>query len=157
MQLYDPAAVSEILGVTVVTLCHWRKAGVGPEWFMRGRYCYYRAEQLQAYIEQVGPIPADMSPSEKKRFFTDAHRPDVVPGPPEQTGTVAELAERLAVVEKALAKLKRRKRTRQWLEIGRSKGYGPPFTKVEGFVRYKRAEVDCWMLGHQRNALKAED
>ena len=109
MQLYDPAAVSEILGVTVVTLCHWRKAGVGPEWFMRGRYCYYRAEQLQAYIEQVDPIPADMSPSEKKRFFTDAHRPDVVPGPPEQTGTVAELAERLAVVEAALAKLKRRK------------------------------------------------
>ncbi len=47
--------------------------------------------------------------------------------------------------------------SRQWLEIGRSKDYGPPFTKVEGIIRYKRAEVDRWMLGHQRNALKAED
>ena len=46
---------------------------------------------------------------------------------------------------------------RQWLEIGRSKGYGPPFTKVEGIVRYKAAEVDRWMLDHQRNTLKVED
>ncbi len=45
----------------------------------------------------------------------------------------------------------------QWLEISRSKGYGPPFTKVEGIVRYKCAEVDRWMLDHQRNILKAED
>jgi len=41
--------------------------------------------------------------------------------------------------------------SRQWLEIGRHKGYGPPFTKVEGIVRYKRSEVDRWMLGHQQN------
>ena len=38
--------------------------------------------------------------------------------------------------------------SRQWLEIGRSKSCGPPFTKVEGIVRYKRAEVDRWMLDH---------
>ena len=47
--------------------------------------------------------------------------------------------------------------SRQWLEIGRSKGYGPPFMKVEGIVRYKRAEVDRWMLDYQRNTLKVED
>ncbi len=47
--------------------------------------------------------------------------------------------------------------SRQWLEIGRSKDYGPPFTKVEGIVRYKRAAVDRWMLDHQRNTLQAED
>ena len=45
----------------------------------------------------------------------------------------------------------------QWLEIGRSKSYGPPFAKVGGIVRYKRAEVDRWMLDHQRITLKAED
>ncbi len=47
--------------------------------------------------------------------------------------------------------------SRQWLEIGRSKSYGPPFMKVEGIVRYKRSEVDSWMLDHQRNTLQAED
>ena len=47
--------------------------------------------------------------------------------------------------------------SRQWLEIGRSKGYGAPFTKVEGIVRYKRAEVDRWMLDHQRSTFKVED
>jgi hypothetical protein len=47
--------------------------------------------------------------------------------------------------------------SRQWLEIGRSKGYGPPFTKVEGIIRYKRAEVDRWMIDHQRNAIQVED
>ena len=46
--------------------------------------------------------------------------------------------------------------SRQWLEIGRSKGYGPPFTKVEGIVRYKREQVDSWMVDHQRVNLKAE-
>ncbi len=47
--------------------------------------------------------------------------------------------------------------SRQWLEIGRGKGYGPPFTKVKGILRYKRAEVDRWMLDHQRDTLKVED
>ena len=47
--------------------------------------------------------------------------------------------------------------SRQWLEIGRSKGYGPPFTKVEGIVRYQRAEVDRWMLDYQRNTHQVED
>ncbi len=46
--------------------------------------------------------------------------------------------------------------SKQWLEIGRGKGYGPPFTKVEGIVRYKRSEVDHWMLDHQRNTVERE-
>ena len=45
--------------------------------------------------------------------------------------------------------------SRQWLEIGRSKGYGPPFIKPGngsgGIVRYKRSEIDRWMLDHQHN------
>ena len=48
----------------------------------------------------------------------------------------------------------------QWLEIGRSKGYGPPFIKAGygsgGIVRYKRSEIDRWMLDHQRNSCEGE-
>lgn len=44
--------------------------------------------------------------------------------------------------------------SRPWLEHGRQRGYGPPFIKVggaiNGLVRYKRSEVDRWMLGKQR-------
>ncbi len=108
--LYDPEAAGNILGVSPVTLHHWRKAGVGPEWFKRGRYYYYRADKLQEYLDRTGPLPT--TEAEKRRFFTDAHRPDVIPETPEPA-TVAELSARLVVVEVELAKLKSRKRARQ--------------------------------------------
>ncbi len=50
--------------------------------------------------------------------------------------------------------------SKQWLEIGRLKGYGPPFIKAGdgsgGVVRYKRSEVDRWMLDHERNTVERE-
>ena len=103
--LYTPESVGNILGVTPVTLHHWRKNGIGPAWFKRGQFYYYRANQLQEYLDKIGPIPTgDLN--EKRRFFADAHRAEV-PEMPEEAATVAELAARLAVVEKTLVKIER--------------------------------------------------
>ena len=102
--LYTPESVGNILGVTPVTLHHWRKNGIGPAWFKRGQFYYYRANQLQEYLDKIGPIPTgDLN--EKRRFFADAHRAEM----PEEAATVAELAARLAVVEKTLARLRSRR------------------------------------------------
>lgn len=104
--LYTPESVGNILGVTPVTLHHWRKNGIGPAWLKRGQFYYYRADQLQEYLDKIGPIPTgDLN--EKRRFFADAHRPEV-PEMPEEVATVAELAARLAAVEKTLVKVERR-------------------------------------------------
>jgi hypothetical protein len=48
--------------------------------------------------------------------------------------------------------------SRQYLEIGRCRGYGPPFIRANGgrAVRYYRPTLDQWMLAHQRN-LAAEE
>ena len=48
--------------------------------------------------------------------------------------------------------------SRQYLEIGRCRGYGPPLIRVNGgrAVRYYRPTVDQWMLAHQRH-LAAEE
>lgn len=33
-----------------------------------------------------------------------------------------------------------------WLEIGRSKGFGPPFTRLgERCIRYQRGDVKAWL------------
>ena len=103
--LYDPEAVGNLLGVTPATLCNWRTKGVGPEWIKRGHYCYYRADRLEAYLDKIGPIPEGLDAWEKRRFFTEAHRPEVIHETPEQA-TVAELAARVAVVEAELATLR---------------------------------------------------
>ena len=41
--------------------------------------------------------------------------------------------------------------SRQWLEIGRHKGYGPPYIKLGHAVRYKRSALDEWMLARQQS------
>src|SRR5271166_5238251 len=46
--------------------------------------------------------------------------------------TTPQLAEWLAVSE-------------QWCEIGRHKGYGPPYVKLAGRVRYRRSAVRAWL------------
>ena len=33
----------------------------------------------------------------------------------------------------------------QWCEIGRYRGYGPPFVKISGRIRYRRARVRAWL------------
>ena len=36
--------------------------------------------------------------------------------------------------------------TKQWLEIGRSRGYGPPFRKLGAKrVKYQRSDVNAWL------------
>ena len=106
MQLYDPEAVGNLLGVTPATLCNWRTKGVGPEWIKRGHYCYYRANNLEAYLGKIGPIPEGLDAWEKRRFFTEAHRPEVIHETPKEAATLAELENRLAVVEAELATLR---------------------------------------------------
>lgn len=48
--------------------------------------------------------------------------------------------------------------SRQWLEAGRSAGYGPPFVRLArgrgGIVRYSRFEIDRWMQEHQISCLE---
>jgi hypothetical protein len=43
--------------------------------------------------------------------------------------------------------------SKQWVETGRSGGFGPPFIKVGsgggGVIRYKRSVLDAWMLENQ--------
>ena len=38
----------------------------------------------------------------------------------------------------------------QWLEIGRVKGYGPPFIKLSRLVRYRKSDLDQWMDSHKQ-------
>jgi hypothetical protein len=33
----------------------------------------------------------------------------------------------------------------QWCEIGRHRGYGPPYLKLAGRVRYRRSDVLTWL------------
>jgi hypothetical protein len=39
--------------------------------------------------------------------------------------------------------------SRQFLEIGRCKGYGPLFCKLGRAVRYRKASLDDWMTHHE--------
>jgi excisionase family DNA binding protein len=40
--------------------------------------------------------------------------------------------------------------SRQFLEGARHKGGGPAYIKLSRAVRYRRADLDAWMLGHRR-------
>ena len=124
--MLDPAAISKVLGISEATLVHWRARGVGPKWSRRGRYIYYRADRFQDYLAEIGPIPEGLDAWGRRRFFVTAHEaevaPEEIPETVEHKATVAELAnqlavaelalgERLAAVERALVKLKpKRKR-----------------------------------------------
>lgn len=35
--------------------------------------------------------------------------------------------------------------SKQWLEIGRHRGYGPPFLRLSGRIRYRRSAVIAWL------------
>lgn len=38
------------------------------------------------------------------------------------------------------------KKSLQWLEFARSKGFGPPFIRIGRNVRYRRQDVREWLL-----------
>ncbi len=40
--------------------------------------------------------------------------------------------------------------SRQFLEIGRHKGEGPPYIKLGRAVRYKRSDLDAYMAARRR-------
>jgi hypothetical protein len=111
-KMYDTATVSKALGASYATLCQWRAKGVGPEWTKRGRYYCYPADQFEAYLNHLGPVPADMDAWTRRRFFENAHssRPEVIAEPvapetPEHKDTVADLKRRLEVIEVAVVLL----------------------------------------------------
>jgi hypothetical protein len=42
------------------------------------------------------------------------------------------------------------RKSKQWFEIGRSKGYGPPFIRLAPqVIRYRRGAVKAWLLERQ--------
>ena len=77
---------------------------------------------------EVSPIPL--------RHHLDRRAPDLIEegqGDPDTLMTTAAVAEWLQV-------------STQWLEIGRSKGYGPPFIRLSASrVRYRRGNVVGWL------------
>jgi len=113
---YLSKEVSRILSVSEVSLSHWRRANarVGPPCAKRGKCYHYPKNALADYIENLtggDPVPRNLSTDEKRKLFARLHRDEL---PPLEDGpSRVELADRLAVVEKALAKLKRRERIRQ--------------------------------------------
>lgn len=42
--------------------------------------------------------------------------------------------------------------SRQWLEIARYKGDGPPFIKLPRMVRYRKRDLDKWIEKRIRNS-----
>ena len=115
---HNAAAVSKVLGVSVVTLLKWRARGIGPKWFKSGPRYYYKAEDFQEYLDRIGPLPKGSDPWKRRRFFLEAHRPEVIEEPvaeepvaktPEHdaplAATVADLKRRLEVIEVAVVLL----------------------------------------------------
>ena len=48
------------------------------------------------------------------------------------------------------------RKSKQWFEIGRSKGYGPPFVRLaRQVIRYRRGDAKAW-LAERRHAFTAE-
>ena len=95
-EIITAAEAAEILGITRAALCARRKKGLGPEWADLAPPGHLRP--------QVRYRLSDILAFRDARYITQGIQP--IP-------SRVELAERLAVVEKALAKLKRRKRIRQ--------------------------------------------
>ncbi len=100
--LLTPSMVSDRLTVSQATLCIWRGKRVGPKWFTRGQFVYYREDDFAEYLDELGPIPPV---GDRRRFFADAHRGMIIPETPEPA-TLEVLEDRLTVVEAELATLR---------------------------------------------------
>lgn len=103
--------VSRILSVSESALSQWRRGdrNVGPPCVKRGKSFRYPRSAFHDYLEKLtggDPVPRNLSTDAKRKLFARLHRDET---PLEDGPSRAELAERLAVVERELAKLKRRK------------------------------------------------
>jgi predicted DNA-binding transcriptional regulator AlpA len=90
-------------------------------------------------------IPISASPRQPRgppprKFHLDKRIDSIVdaPGGDDDLLTAAEVAAWLGV-------------SVQWVDIGRSEGYGPPFQKLgDRLVRYHRGKVRAWLLARTR-------
>jgi hypothetical protein len=77
-----------------------------------------------------------------RRFHVDRRAAEVAaqPGSDDDLLTTPELAEYLGC-------------STQWVEIGRSKGYGPEFERVSRkMIRYRRGKVRKWLDGRSHGS-----
>jgi predicted DNA-binding transcriptional regulator AlpA len=91
--------------------------------------------------ESDAPVATPISASPRqprappRRFHFDKRIPSIVdaPGGKDDLLTAAELAAWFGM-------------SVEWVDIGRSEGYGPPFVKLGRLVRYHRGKVREWLL-----------
>ena len=97
------ADIAAVLGVTVMTLCKWRKAGVGPSYARRGYEYHYPASDFADYLERLGgaSVADGLTPWQKRKLFSRFHHDNPLADDP----SLAELSERLATVESVLRTL----------------------------------------------------
>lgn len=50
--LLDTPALSAHTGISEVTLRAWRHRGQGPRWFNLGRKCFYKREDVDAWLTE---------------------------------------------------------------------------------------------------------
>jgi len=86
----------------------------------------------------ASPLKARAPP---RRFHLDKRIPSIVdaPGDDDDLLTAAELAAWFGM-------------SVEWVDIGRSEGYGPPFVKLGRLVRYRRSDVKAWLLARTHHA-----
>jgi len=39
--------------------------------------------------------------------------------------------------------------SKSWLDQGRIRGFGPPFHRMEGVIRYRRADLDAYQFNNR--------
>jgi hypothetical protein len=68
---------------------------------------------------------------------SDTLGPEIIPGPTQKYFDTKTAATYLVL-------------SRQYLEIGRYSGYGPPYVKLARAVRYRKSDLDEWMASQLR-------
>ena len=99
-QYYTTREAEAILGVSAVTLNHWRARGVGPECFKSGREFRYPAKVFKSYVKTLGTDFETLGDKNKRKRIRLANRVEV----PDRA---AMLEERLGVLETRILGLQR--------------------------------------------------
>jgi hypothetical protein len=80
-------------------------------------------------------MPTDTSPNTRHNIDRRAGKlaSELADGDPDQLDSTTDLSELLGI-------------SPEWLEIGRNRGYGPPFVVLSPKrIRYKRSDVVAWL------------